>query len=101
MMPVENITQHKYTLFYKQHFNKQHQAEIGKNQAKAKQNYSFSSSMLSSKANLKYCKKCAKNKCDYFFEIIWFIIMKIRVKMKNGSNRCNIHRTRPRNEYKI
>ena len=57
--------------FCKQHFYKQHQAEFDK---KAKQhsetelllcqNYSFSSPMLSSKTNMRYSKKCAKNKCE-------------------------------------
>ena len=59
-----------YTLVYKQHFYKQHQAEIGKNQANAKQhpeaerltfeNFSHSSSTLSSKKNRTYSKKSAK-----------------------------------------
>ena len=66
----------KYTLFSKQHFHKQHRntkLKLAKNQAKAKQppeaelllfeNYSLSSSMLSSKTNLRYSKKCAKNIC--------------------------------------
>ena len=37
MADVFNLLNLEYTLFYKQHFYKQHQAEIDKNQAKAKQ----------------------------------------------------------------
>ena len=69
---------------YKQHFYKQHQAEIGKkNQAKAKQypeteillfeNYLLSSSTLSAKSNRSYSKKCGKKEVclfAYFNEII-------------------------------
>ena len=29
-------------------------------------------------------KKCAENKCICFDEIIWLIIMKMRLKRKNG-----------------
>ena len=56
----------------------QHEADIGKNQAKAKQhreaklllfeNHSPSSSKLPSKNNSRYSKKCTKNK--YF--CLWF-----------------------------
>ena len=35
--------------------------------------------MLPSKTNLKYSTKLAKNKCACFNEIIWLIIMKMRV----------------------
>ena len=42
--------------------------------------------MLSSKANMRYSKKCAGNKCLYFNEIMWLIIMKMRLKIKNGSH---------------
>ena len=61
-----------FTLFYKQHFHKQRQIKLTKNQAKAKQhletelllfeNYSLSSSSLSSKngRRILYSKKCTK-----------------------------------------
>ena len=39
-----------------------------------------------------------KQKC-LFFEIISLIIIKMRVKMKNRSHRCDINRTRPRHGY--
>ena len=61
-------------------FYKQHQAEIGKGSSKAKQHpkaklllfeiYTLSSFMLSSKANMRYSKKCAKSKCVCFNEIV-------------------------------
>ena len=69
-----------HTLFYKQHFHKQCQIEIGKNQAKAKQNletelllfenYSLSSSKLSSKNSRKHSEKYTKNKYGYFVQIL-------------------------------
>ena len=61
----------KYTLFFFLFRNTK--LKLAKNQAKAKQppeaelllfeNYSLSSSMLSSKTNLRYSIKCAKNIC--------------------------------------
>ena len=58
--------------FYKKHFYKQRQAEIGKYQEKAKQhpeaellrfeNYSLSPSTLPSKNNRRYSKKFTKKK---------------------------------------
>ena len=82
---------------------------MAKNQANAKQhpwaelllfeNYSLSSSILPSKTNAKYSKKWAKNKCLSFNEIMWLIIIKTRLKMKNGSQRCEINRTGSRHGY--
>ena len=73
---------------------------MAKNKAKAKQqpqielmlfeNYPLSSSMLSSKTNFRYSKKCAKNKCISFNEVVLLIIMKLRVKMKNTSHRYEL-----------
>ena len=70
--------------------------KLAKNQANAKQypevklllseNYSLSSSTLSSKNNRRYSKKCAKNK--------------IRVKMKNWSHGYDINRPRLRHGHK-
>ena len=48
------------------------------------ENYSLSPSMLSSKTNFKYSKKCAEN------EIIRLIIMKVRIKKKKRSHRYDI-----------
>ena len=81
-----------------------------KNQAKTKQhpevqpllfeNYFLSSSMLSFKTNKRNSRKCAKNKCVCFNEIIWLIVMKMRLKMKIRSHRCDINRIRQRHEHK-
>ena len=83
---------------------------MAKNQAKAKQhleaelslfeNYSLSSFMLSSKTNMSYSKKYAKNKCVCVNEIVWSVIMKMALKMKNGSHRHETNRTRPRYGHK-
>ena len=72
--------------------------KLAKNYAKAKQhseakllqleNYSLFSSMLSSK-NRRYYKKCIKNKYVYSNEIIRLMKMKMRLKMKNRSYRCD------------
>ena len=56
--------------------------------------------MLSYKTNMRYSKKFAKNKCTYFNEIVCLIIMKMRLKMKNGSHRYDINRTRSRHGHK-
>ena len=66
--------------FYKQHFYKQRQTELAKNQAKAKQhskvelllfeNYLLFSSTLSSKNNRRYSEKCTKNKHVCLNEVI-------------------------------
>ena len=65
---------------YKQHFYKQRQAEIGKNQAKAKQhpeaefllfeNFSSSLSTLSSKTIGHILKNKQRNKCTCVHEIV-------------------------------
>ena len=86
---------------------------MAKNQIKSKQHpkaelllfekYSLSSSMLLSKVNLKYSEKTnksAKNKFDSFNGIIWSIIMKMGVKMKNRSYRYIIKKTKSRHGYK-
>ena len=80
--------------------------KLAKNQANAKQhpeaelllfeNSSVSSFMLSSKINMRYSNKYATNKFDCFDEIMWLVIMKLMLKMKYGSHRYDINRTRPR-----
>ena len=87
--------------YYKQHFYKQRQAEIGKNSAKAKQhpeteflqfeNCSLSSSTLLSKNNRRYSKKCTK-RIACFNDVIWLTALKLRRKMKNRSQRYDINR---------
>ena len=83
----------KYTLFYKQHFYKQRQAEIGK---KLKQkpssalrlNFHFLKTIRF--LHPRYCpiilgdilKTCAKNKCVCFIKVVWITTMIIRMKMK-------------------
>ena len=67
---------------------------MAKNKAKAKQhpeaesfsfeNYLLSSSTLPSENN-RYSKKCTKNNCDCFIDVIWLVAMKMRLKMKYRS----------------
>ena len=95
-----------YTLFFcKQHFYKQHQAEIGQKNRQ----------MLWNTPRLNICylkivhilypcshpktighnlKKKNKNKCICIHKIISLIIMKMKVKTKNGSHKYNISRTK-------
>ena len=90
-----------YAFLYKQHFYKQHQAEIGKKieqhpeaELLLFENYLLSSTTLSSKSNRTYSKKCAKKQVClfvYFNEIIWLIIMK--VKKKSRSHKYDINRS--------
>ena len=63
------------------------------------ENHTLSSFMLS-KTNMRYSEKCAKNKLVCFNEVVWLIVMKMRLKMKNESHRRNINRTRPRHGCK-
>ena len=79
---------------------------LAKNKANAKQHpevelllfeyCSLSSSTLSFKNNRRYSKKCIKNKYICLNEVIWLITVKMRLEMKNRSNRCGINRPRPR-----
>ena len=92
-----------YTLFYKQHFHKQRQTGIGKklsNTLTLFENYSFSSSTLSSKNIRRYSKKSTKSKCVCFDDVIWIITMKITLKMNNKSQSYNLVRPRPRHWHK-
>ena len=78
----------------------------GKHQANAKQhpeaelllfeNYSKSSSTLSSKKIGHVLKNKQKIKCVCIHKIIRLIIMKIKMKMKNRSHRYDINRPRSR-----
>ena len=96
---VETRSSSNTRYFYKQHFYKQRQAEIDKKQknkkkkqAKAKQypeaelllfeNYSFSSSMLSTNNNGRYFKICKKNKNDCLNEVIRLMRLNMRLKME-------------------
>ena len=46
--------------------------------------------MVSSKTNVRYSKKCAKSKGVCFNEILWLVVMKMRLKMKNKSHRYDM-----------
>ena len=83
---------------------------MAKNQAKAKQhlqveaflfeNYSLSSSTLSSRNNKAYSKIFANEQVCLSNEITWLIIMKIKIKTKNASHSYDKNRPRPRQGYK-
>ena len=83
--------------------------KLAKNQVNAKQhaeaelllfeNYSHSSSTLS-KNNKRYFKNFSKNKCVGFDDFIWLLTMKMRLKMKNKSQRYDLNRPRPRRGHK-
>ena len=49
---------------------------------------------------MRYSKKCVKKKCVFFNEIMCLSIMKMRLKMKIGSHRYDINRTRQRHGHK-
>ena len=84
--------------------------KLAKNEANAKQhpeaelllfeNYSHCSSTLSSKSNRTYSKSNQKNKCVSIHEIMCLSIMKMMMKMKNRSHRCDINRPRSRHGRK-
>ena len=79
--------------------------KLTKSQANAKQhpeaelllfeNYSHSSSTLSSKNNWTYSKNKQIKKCVFIQEIIRLIMIKIKMKMKNSSHRYDINRPAP------
>ena len=80
-----------HDFFYKQHFYKQHHAEVGEKPSKCYgwtflfENHSLlSSSTLSFKSKRISSKKCAKNNCVCFNdcnEIVW-LLMKVKIEMK-------------------
>ena len=83
--------------------------KLAKNQANDKhpkaelllfENYSHSSSTLSSKTREKILKNKQKNICVCVHKIIRLIIMKMKMKIKNRSHRYNINRSRSRDEHK-
>ena len=100
-----------HAFFYKQQFYKQRVLEIqakiqAKNQAKAKQ-YSecellacFLSSTISSKNDKRYSKKGSKNKYVCWNDDIWLMTIKIKLRIKINSHRCDINRPRPRHGHK-
>ena len=65
------MNQMRYNLSYKQHFYKQRQAEMSKNQAKAKQHLEaehllFENSSITSNNNRRYSKKFTKKQIRSF-----------------------------------
>ena len=82
--------------------------KIAKTQVKAKQNPEAELFLLETISTflLFYPKliwdtlRNAQKTSICFNEIIWLIIMKIRLKVKNESHRCDINRTRPKRGYK-
>ena len=96
-----------HAFFYKQHFYKQSQTEIGKKLSKSLRlnlRYlkiiPFFSTTLSPKNSRKCCKKYTKSKYVCLNEVIWLMSMKMRLKMKNRSLRYNINRPRLRHGNK-
>ena len=89
-----------HAFLYKQHFSKQRQAKIGKNQAKPTQhpetellllgNYSLSSPTLSSRNNRRYSQKYKKASTSVL----------LRLKAKSRSYRYDINRPRPSHGHK-
>ena len=77
--------------------------KLAENQAQAKQhpeaelllfkNYSLSLSRYHPKL-MRHSKNCTKKNCDCCNEIIWLITLKMKVKMKDKSDRYDIYRTR-------
>ena len=92
-----------HALFISKTFVSNTRLKLAKNWAKAKQhaeaellllkNYVFSSSTLSSKDNMRYSKKCAKNIYVYLNEDV-LMAKKIWLKMKNRSRWYDINRPR-------
>ena len=83
--------------------------KLAKKQAKGKQpkaelllfeNYSHSSSTLSSRTREQILKSKKKNICVCVHKIMRLIIMKMKMKIKNRSHRYNINRSRSRDEHK-
>ena len=94
-----------HALFISKTFINNVRLKLAKYQAKPQQHpevelwlfeiYSLSSSTLSSKNNKRYSKKCTKNKYDCLIELVWLMTMKMRLKMKNISQRYDTNTPRP------
>ena len=80
--------------------------KLAKNQTNAKaellifENYSYSSSTLSSKIIRHNLKNKQRNKYVCIYEIIRLIIMKMKMKMKNRSHRYDINRPSSSHRHK-
>ena len=64
------------------------------------QSYLLSSSMLSSKNNMRYSKNKQKTSFSVLMRLYDLKIYKNRLKMKNWSYRYNVNRPRPRHGHK-
>ena len=64
------------------------------------ENYSLSSSISSSQNNRRYLKNCTKGRCICFNEAIWLMTVKMKLKMKHRSLRCNINKPSPTHRHK-
>ena len=100
-----------YTFFFTSNtFISNTRLKLAKNQANAKQhpqaellpfeNYSHSTSTLSSKNDWTYPKNKQKNKCVCIHEVIRLIILKMKMKKKNRSHRYDIKKPRSRHGHK-
>ena len=93
-----------HACFHKQHFHKQRQAKISKQIKQMLNNtlrlnfcyYWHSSFTLLSKNNKTYSKKKKKKMCVCICEIIYLIIVKMLMKLKNWSHRHDINSPRSR-----
>ena len=87
----------KNNVFYKQHFYKKHQYEIGKNQAKAKQ-YSSTELLIFESYLLSSCTLSPKNKAHSKEYVVKQVCQFL--KMKKRSGRYDINRPWPRHGHK-
>ena len=108
---LKNLYENVYTLFcISNSFISNARLKLAKNQANAKQhheaellqfeNYSHSSSTLLSKNNMAYSKNNQKNKCVSFHNIMWLIIMRMKMKKKILSHRYGMDKPRSKQGHK-
>ena len=98
-----------HAFFHKQHFCKQRKAEIAKKIIQMISNtlrlnfcyYSHTSFTVLSKNNRTYSKKKKKKMGVCIYGIIWLIIVKMMMKMKNRPRRHDINSPRSRNIVNI
>ena len=108
--PEKSLWKYLHAFLYKQQLYKQRQAEIGKKSRKCQAtpwgwtftiwNYSHSSWTLLSKNNMAYSKNNQKNKGVSFHNIMWLIIMRMKMKKKNWSHRYGMDKPSSRQGHK-
>ena len=92
----------QYTLYFVSNtFINNARLKLAENWVKAKtqpeaelllfENYSLSSSTLWTKNDRRHSKKCTKNKCVCFNDVIWSMTMKMRLRIKSRSQRYDIN----------